>query len=152
MDNKYSVSPIQSSVSAIQRALAIRSLFSKLNISRHRRKASHMPRKLCLFCFYLKQGETHIINRRAIVSGVCMGRRAASSITSPSARLRSSRRIIQILSTRVIVLKIMTAQGNRTNVKMVARVQELVDTDPSQSKRSMACELDVSVTLVRKIV
>ena len=35
---------------------------------------------------------------------------------------------------------------------IVARVQELVNTDPSKSMRAMACELEVSATMVCKIV
>ena len=43
-------------------------------------------------------------------------------------------------------------RSNPHNQEIVARVQELVDTDPSKSLRAMARELEVSATLVCKIV
>ena len=43
-------------------------------------------------------------------------------------------------------------RSNAHNHKIVARVQELVNTDPSKLMRAMARELEVSATLVRKIV
>ena len=42
--------------------------------------------------------------------------------------------------------------SNAHDHEIVTRVQELVDTDSSKSMRAMAHELDVSATLVRKIV
>ena len=50
-----------------------------------------------------------------------------------------------------------TRKGNKRHSKahnheIVTRVQKLVDTDPSKSMRAMAHELEVSMTLVCKIV
>ena len=42
--------------------------------------------------------------------------------------------------------------SNTHDHEIVARVQELVNTDPSKSMRAIACELEVSATLVCKIV
>ena len=43
-------------------------------------------------------------------------------------------------------------RNNAHDHDIVTRVQELFDRDPSNSMRAMACELEVSATLVRKIV
>ena len=106
--------------------------------------------------------ETHIINRGAIVSGVRAGRTAKEISEFNNIPISTVNKFKKHYTDFIdegnspedydITRKPHKRRSDAHGNEMVARVQELVDTDPSQSMRSMARELDVSATLVRKIV
>ena len=106
-------------------------------------------------------GLTQIINRRAIVSGVSvrkMNKEISDFNNIPMSTVKKHKKDYNNFvnpgnspEAYDITRKIHQGCSNSHNHDIVARVQELVDTDPSKSMRAMAHELEVSVTMVRKI-
>ena len=110
-----------------------------------------------LVCFSMS-GVTHIINGGAIVSGVRVGRpnKEISEFKNiPMSRMKKHKKdntdFINAGNSHEDYDITRKSHKRHTDVHdhdIIARVHELVDTDPSKSIRAMARELEVSATLV----
>ena len=104
----------------------------------------------------------HLINCGVIVSGVCAGRsnKEISEFNNiPMSTVKKHKKEYMDFidagnspEDYDITRKSHKCHSNAHDHEIVSRVQELVNTNPSKSMRAMACELEVSATLVRKIV